>query len=185
MSITKEVKPKVEEPVVEEITSFDPWRPVLKSSPSLQTTEEQEVYIRKILEICCSDSAFAKKAYLALQYILTGTAPVAPVLSSLAPNTTVVLVPVTVVVTGTGFDVDSVVKSAGNAVVTTFVSDTELSFSPDVTLEGTQAITVENADLQVSAPVDFTVTAVLALRAPVEEEKKTPSTVEHKGQEKK
>jgi hypothetical protein len=183
MTPVKEAKPKLVEPDV--FTPFDPWIPVLKSSPSLQTTEEQEVYIRAILDLCCSDSLFAKKAYLALQYILTGTAPPAPVLSSLTPATTVVLVPVTVVVTGTGFDVDSVVKSAGNPVVTTFVSDVELSFSPDVTLEGVQAITVVNGDSQVSAPVDFTVTPVVALRAPTEKKDFTPSTVEHKGQEKK
>lgn len=164
MVTTKEVKPKVE--VVEEpvFTPFDPWTPILKNSPSLHTTPEQELYIREILEICCSDSAFAKKAYAALQYILTGAEPVPAVISSLNPSTAVISTPVSLVVTGTGFTATSVI-SFGGPVATTFVSDTELSASVTTpSAEGTIPVTVVT-DGMISNSVDFTVTAVTLLAA--------------------
>jgi len=170
MTPVKDVKPKLVEPDV--FTPFDPWNPVLKSSPSLQTTEEQELYIKEVLEICCSDSAFAKKAYLALQYILTGAAPVAPVLSSISPNTSVVDLPVSLTVTGTGFTSTSVIQFNG-PVVTTFVSDTSLTDEVTAPVaEGVVPVTVD-VDGTIVGPVDFTVTAVLALRAPVVEKKES------------
>ena len=162
----------------------DPFRPVLFDSPVLNTSSEQERYIREVLEICCSDSAFAKKAYLALQYILTTAPPVAPVLSSLTPSTTVIDTPVTVVVTGTGFLDGASVHVDGLAVPTTFVSDVELSFSPVVGAEGTQVVTVANPDLLVSESLDFTVTPVLR-SAPTPVEPKKDFTPIHHGQEKK
>jgi len=141
---------------------LDPFRPVLKAgTPSLRVTAEQDLYIREILDICCSDSASAKKAYAAIEYVLTNNTPgPVPALTSLTPATTVVAVPVPVVVAGTGFFVDSVVQVNGVAVPTTFVSDTELGFSPDVSVAGTLAVTVLNTDLQVSNSVNFDVTAV-------------------------
>jgi len=155
------IKPKQVE-VVEEFVPFDPWSPVLKNSPSLQTTEEQELYIREILEICCSDSAFAKKAYLALQHILTGAAPEPPVLSSISPNTSVVDLPVSLTVTGTGFTSTSVIQFNGPA-VTTFVSETSLT--AEVTApaaEGVVPVTVD-VDGTIVGPVDFTVTPVVGV----------------------
>jgi len=164
----------------------DPFHPVLLDSPVLHTSPEQERYIKDVLDICCSDSAFAKKAYAALQYILTAAPPVAPVLTSLTPSTTVIDVPVSVSVAGTDFVDGASVHVDGSMVPTTFVSETELSFSPVVVAEGTQVITVANPDLQVSESLNFTVTpiVVLTVKTPVEKKDFTPS-VEHKGQEKK
>jgi hypothetical protein len=189
---TKEVvKPKV----VTEVPLYqDPFRPVLFDSPVLQTSPEQEKYIREVLDICCSDSASAKKCYNALQYILTTAPPVAPVLSSLTPSTTVIDVPVSVSVAGTGFLDGASVHVDGSAVPTTFVSETELTFSPVVAAEGTQVVIVENPDLLVSESLDFTVTPVLRsaptdkkdlgpeLKKEYEIKDKTPI---HHGQEKK
>ena len=172
----------------------DPFRPVLLDSPVLHTSPEQERYIKDILDICCSDSAFAKKAYAALQYILTAAPALAPVLSGLTPNTTTVDVPVSVSVAGTGFVDSSVIKVDGSSVVTNFVSDVELTFSPIVANEGVQVITVVNPDLLSSESMDFTVTPVLRT---VEVKEKKPVVIskveevkpfihtEQKGQEKK
>lgn len=181
MTVKEKITPKVEEPVV---TPFDPWNPVLKSSPSLQTTEEQELYIKEILEICCSDSAFAKKAYVALQHILTGSAAEPAVVSSLTPSTSVVSLPVSLTVTGTGFSSTSVI-SFGGPVATTFVSDTSLT--AEVTAPGTAGVVSVNVDTDgvLSNSVDFTVTDIVLLNVPTSKKDFTPSTVEHKGQEKK
>jgi len=156
------IKPKQ---VVEEVTPFDPWTPVLKNSPSLQTTPEQELYIREILEICCSDSAFAKKCYVALQHILTGAPAEAPTVTGISPITAVVGTPVSLTVTGTGFTSTSVI-SFGGPVATTFVSETELT--AEVTapaVPGDVAVTVDTDGL-VSEPVTFTVTDIVLLNAP-------------------
>jgi len=177
------IKPKVEE-VVEEFVPFDPWQPVLKNSPSLHVTPEQDVYIKEILEICCSDSAFAKKAYVALQHILTGAPAIPASVTSLTPSTAVVSTPVSLVVTGTGFTAESVI-SFGGPVVTTFVSDTSLS--AEVTTPGTAGdvpVTVDG-----SAPVNFVVTDIVLLTAKddlnVKHKVENFNTPEHKGQEKK
>ena len=156
------IKPKVVEPV---FTPFDPWNPVLKNSPSLHVTPEQDVYIKEILEICCSDSAFAKKAYVALQHILTGASAVPPSVTSVSPATSVVDLPVSLTVTGTGFTSTSVIQFGG-PVVTVFVSETSLT--AEVTApaaEGVVPVTVD-VDGTIVGPVDFTVTPIVLLSAP-------------------
>jgi len=170
------VKSKVVEPVVEEFKPFDPWNPVLKAgTPSLQTTTEQESYIREILDICCSDSLFAKKAYLAIQYILTGAAPVAPVVSSLNPATAVIGDPsFDIHVIGTGFDATSVITFNGLDEPTLLVSETELSTGVNMSLwvaPATVPVAVRNGDL-VSEPVNFEFTAPVLLSVPSDESKK-------------
>jgi len=138
---------------------LDPFNPVLKSgTPSLHVTAEQDLYIKEILEICCSDSAFAKKAYKAISIILTTGVPgVAPVISTLVPTTTIVGESTLAVITGTGFFSDSVVQVNGLPVATTFVSDTELSFLPDVTVAASLAVSVLNVDGLSSNIVSFDV----------------------------
>jgi len=204
VTATKEVKPKVE--VVEEVTPFDPWSPVLKNSPSLQTTPEQELYIREILEICCSDSAFAKKAYLALQHILTGVPAEAPIVSSLNPASAVIGDPsFDIHVLGTGFDAGSVITFNGIDEPTLLVSETELTTGVNMSLwsaPATVPVAVKNGDL-VSESVNFEFTSPALLS--VKESKKDLgpeltkqkeeldvkhrvenfNTPEHKGQEKK
>lgn len=53
----------------------DVFRPVLLNSPSLLHTDEQDLYIKKVLEKCCSDSQFARKAYEAISFILSQVEP--------------------------------------------------------------------------------------------------------------
>ena len=162
---------------VEVVDKFDPWRPVLKNSPSLHTTEEQDVYIKEILDICSSDSAFAKKAYAALKYILSQEEEIPAVfaLTSVSPNTAHIDTPITLVATGTGFTAGCTIMFGGNT-VTTFVSETELSASVTTpSTPGTIPVTVTDINEAPSNSVDFTVTNPVTLLA----------DKVHKGQEKK
>ena len=172
------VKPKV----VEEVIPFDPWTPVLKNSPSLHTTEEQELYIREVLEICCSDSAFAKKCYSALQHILTGATPVAPSVTSLSPSTAVIGDPsFDLHVIGTGFDDSSVILFNGLDEPTLFISETELSTGVNMSLwaaPATVPVSVKNDDL-VSESINFEFTSPVILFSPTEK-----SVVEKKEEKK-
>jgi hypothetical protein len=128
-------------------------------------TPEQDHYIKEVLRVCCSDSAFAKKAYVALQFILSQeeVIPVAPVLTSLTPATALQAEAVTVVVAGTGFVDGAVVHVDGVASPAVFVSPIELNFSPDTATVLVQNITVVNPDLQVSNSLTFEVTAPVLL----------------------
>ena len=65
----------------------DPFNAVLLDSPSLEVTLEQQNIIKKVLELACSDSRFAQKAYDAIWHVLTvGNARV-PEITSLSPDT--------------------------------------------------------------------------------------------------
>jgi hypothetical protein len=138
---------------------LDPFNPVLKAgTPSLHVTAEQDLYIKEILEYACSDSAFAKKAYKAISIVLTTGVPgVAPVISTLVPTTTLVGESTLAVITGTGFFSDSEVLVDGLPVATTFVSDTEVSFLPDVSVGGSFPISVRNIDGLTSNVMTFDV----------------------------
>lgn len=109
--------------------AYDPFIPVLKSgTPSLHLTTEQDQYVRDILDISCSDSAFAKKAYKAIQLVLTAGQPAPSVVDSLAPPTAVIGdVAFDVHVHGTDFTEESVIVFNGIDEPTTFVSNTELT----------------------------------------------------------
>ena len=165
----------------------DPFRPVLFDSPALLVTPEQVQNIKEILDICCSDSRFAEKAYLALQATLNPEEVIPPVITSLSPSTTIVSAPVSLVITGTGFGPDSSASFGGVDAGASFVSDTSLT--AEVTapaVEGPVPVTVTSNGVT-SDPVDFTVTA-LALRAPNEVKDKknfTPPVIEKKEVEKK
>ena len=144
------------------LVARDPFIPVLKSgTPSLHVTPEQDQYVRDILEVCCADSAFAKKAHKALQLVLTAGAPVPPVVTSLSPNTAVIGdVTFDVHVLGTGFTEESVIVFNGIDEPTTFVSNTELTTGVNMPLWTAPAsvpVLVRNATVE-SNPVNFTFT---------------------------
>jgi hypothetical protein len=106
----------------------DPFSPVLFSSPALVVSEEQKRYAREVLEIACSDTQFADKAYRALVHILTVGNTVVPVVSSLTPGSATVGDPdFTLHVHGTGFTSLSSIVFNGGVEPTVYVSATELT----------------------------------------------------------
>jgi len=124
-----------------------------------------------ILDLCCSDSRFAEKAYAAILLVLAGGAdPLPPevilpnpIITSLVPNTaTVGGADFTLQVLGTGFTSTSVIYINGVAASpTTFVSETELSTPVDMGLvlnPVVAPITVVDGSVT-SAALDFTVVA--------------------------
>jgi len=144
----------------------DPFHPVLKSgSPTIQLTPEQDQYVKAILDICCSDSKFAQKAYAALFLVLTNGEEEAlpPVITSLVPDTLVTEAGlVTITVRGTGFTADSVIMHDALALITTMNSDVELSGIVESIgmAAGSVPITVNNLGV-VSNTMNFTWTAPL------------------------
>jgi hypothetical protein len=143
---------------------YDPFRPVLRNSPSLRVTDEQRMYMREILDICCSDSRFAQKAYDALtHYVLSQVpVPVAPVLTSLTPATAVVGATVPLQVHGTGFTPESQIVWDGTPIPSVFVSEVELSASVDLsttTVAATYSVSVLNAGGLTSNSLSFELTA--------------------------
>lgn len=85
--------------------------------------------------------------------------PVPPTLTALVPATSVVGVPVTVSVQGTGFTASSIIKADGNPLPTTFVSAVELTVSATPLTAGTAQITVTEGALTSNA-LPYVVTAV-------------------------
>lgn len=152
----------------------DPLNPYLKNSPAVHLTPEQDLYVHEILELCCSDSKFAEKAYLALGILFLGSQappPVPPTVTGLTPNTVVVGAEDFILsVVGTGFTADTLIYIRGVVAPTTLVSATEVTTAIDMALvlaPTVAPITVMNGDL-VSNPMDFTVTDVppIVLSAP-------------------
>jgi len=206
MPVTK-VNPKV---VVEEFVPFDPFHPVLKSgTPTYQATDEQKFYLKSILDLCCSDSKFADKAYDAIVYLLNQVeipeVDVAPVLTSITPNTSVIpAAAFTLSVTGTGFVAESQIRWNGGLVPTVYVSETEVTADVDLSAELVAAdysVSVENPVGLVSNALTFSLTAPVLLSTSVNKEGykgeksqlghelskqvEEHKSVEHKGQEKK
>jgi hypothetical protein len=150
----------------------DPLLPVLKAgTPPSLTTGEQRDYIWRILELCCSDSKFAEKAYDAILLVLAGGVdPVPPepelpnpVITSLVPSTaTVGGADFVLSVHGTGFTATSVIFiNSIAASPTTYVSATELTTPVDMGLvlnPVVAPITVVDGSVT-SASMDFTVVA--------------------------
>ena len=50
----------------------DPYNPVLREERPLDVSLEQKEYIQDILNVACSDSRFAQKAYAAIMRVLEG-----------------------------------------------------------------------------------------------------------------
>ena len=87
----------------------------------------------RILDVSCSDSRFAEKAYNAIQFVLTGGSVVTPVVTGLNPGSATLGDPsFTLHVMGTGFGVESQIVWNGSTEPTAFVSDTELTTGVDM-----------------------------------------------------
>lgn len=143
-----------------QLVHFDPFEPVLLDSPTLTITGEQDIYIKEILRLACSDSRFAEKAYNSIYRVLTGTPFVPAVITSIEPTTAIVGSPVALVVTGTGFTVSSVVVVAGIEQNTTYVSPTELQATfTSADTASVVPVHVEESGVA-SDPVDFTTTDI-------------------------
>ena len=113
----------------------DPFNAVLLSSPPLLVTDEQKMYIRKVLDKACSDSRFAEKAYIAITGILNGTISKPPVITSLTPNSAEIGdASFTLHVHGTDLKNTDVIVFAGQEEPTTFVSATELTTGVDMSV---------------------------------------------------
>jgi hypothetical protein len=154
---------------------YDPMLPRLSTYalPYIPTTEQLR-FLREILELTCSDSRFAEKAYAAILLLLAGgIEPLPPplpdpVIVSLVPSTAVVGDPDFILsVHGSGFTATSVIHINGVSAPTTFVSDTQLTTPVDMGLvlaPVVAPITVVDSSVT-SAPMDFTVTAPVLLSA--------------------
>lgn len=106
----------------------NPLQPVLLRSQILELSDEQEYYVRKVLDLCCSDTQFSNKAYLALQYILKGGSTTIPVITSLVPSEATLGTPsFTLQVNGSGFGTSTIIVWNGSPEPTVFVSETQLT----------------------------------------------------------
>jgi hypothetical protein len=82
-----------------------------------------------------------------------------PTLTSITPNTAAAADPaVTVTCTGTNYTSGSVIRVAGVAVPTSYISATSLTTPFDPTVAGTHTFTVKNPDGQETGSLAFTVT---------------------------
>lgn len=140
----------------------DPFRPVLTSSESLKVSEEQKAYIREVLEVCSSDTAFAQKAYDSIHLILTAGSTKIPTITQLTPNSAELGDPsFTLHVHGTNFTSGSKIIFAGVEEPTTFVSATEITTGVDMSVwlgPDVLPVHVQNADGVMSTPMMFTFT---------------------------
>lgn len=106
----------------------DPFSPTLLSSESLKVSLEQKSLIMDVLNVACSDSAFAKKAYAAVEYILVAGSVKPVKVTSLSPNNALLGDPsFTLRVIGSNFDRFTKIVFAGHDEPTTFVSPTEVT----------------------------------------------------------
>jgi hypothetical protein len=156
----------------------DPFSPVLLSSTALRVSPEQRNFIREILEIACSDSKFAEKAYRAIELVLTAGSVVPPVIVSLDPPSAVLGSPsFTLRVSGTGFTPGSVIMFNGSEEPTTFVSNLEVTTEVDMSTAGVAVavpVAVLNPDGVLSDPMNFTFLESAPEILSVVTEKKTP-----------
>jgi IPT/TIG domain len=153
----------------------DPFNAVMLASVPLVVTEEQKLYVRKVLDKACSDSRFAEKAYVAISHILSGQMSPPPVVTSLTPNSAEIGDPsFTLHVHGTGFKSGSVIVFNGGEEPTTYVSATELTTGVDMSTAAvpvTVPVSVLSSDGVMSDPMNFTFTDGTAARK-VEEKPK-------------
>lgn len=145
------------------VRARDPFTPQLLAVDSVPfaVSNEQKLYIKNILDIACSDSRFAEKAYIAITRVLTDGPIVPPKITSLAPNTVVIGAPsFDVHVLGTGFTPTSKIVFAGQSEPTTFVSDKELTtgVNMDVWLGPDSVPVIVDNDGVMSDPSMFTFT---------------------------
>lgn len=137
----------------------DPFNPILVSSESLNVSEEQRSFIRKILDDACSDSFYAIKAYAAIDLVLTKGSILTPEITSLSPATAVIGdEPFDIHVHGTGFVPGAKIIFNGYEEPTTFVSETELTTGINMPLWEAPvvvAVQVSNTEGVMSNPMMF------------------------------
>jgi hypothetical protein len=155
--------------VLIEPAAHNPFQPTLRESSVLAVSTEQDMYIRELLQIICSDTQFQIKGYNGIKYILTQVAPVVPTVTALNPSGAVVGDPnFTLVVTGTGFDAASIISWKGMSAVTQYVSATQLSAAIDISLELAAAeipVAVQSGTGVLSNSVMFSLTAPALMTA--------------------
>lgn len=178
MAIVKEVKKNKVSEVNRRRKSLylDPLEPVLLTeTPPVVLTSEQQFYLKEILDLCCSDSKSAEKAYLAISKVLSPTETPAeePVLTSIEPSGAVIGSPsFDIHVMGTGFTPASIIMFNGLPEPTTFVSETELTTGINMPLWTAPATVPVGVDG--SETVDFTFsTAARSIELKEEERKST------------
>jgi hypothetical protein len=144
----------------------DPMSATLLTSEPLVLSTEQQNYIKEILDICCSDSKFAEKAYLAIWKVLTSGSVVPPVAVSLSPDSAALGSPsFTLHVIGTGFTPTSQIIWNGSAEPTVFVSATELTTEVDMSTAAVAIpipVAVLNSDGVQSDVITFTLTEAVS-----------------------
>ena len=147
--------PEAFKPVMRSVFS-----PLLLDSEPLEVSEEQKMYIRKVLTTTSSDQQFADKAYLAIEKILTGGSVKPPVIDSLSPSSAVIGEPYfDMHVIGSEFTPESKIVFNGFEEPTTFNSPTDISTGINMPLWLAPAVVpvfVSNANGAASAPKDFT-----------------------------
>lgn len=113
----------------------DPFSPILFNSPALTVTMEQLDVIREVLDVACSDSRFAEKAYTAILLTLTKGITIPPAIASLTPSSAEIGDPNFLLhVHGTGFKNTDTIVFAGVDEPTTFVGPTELTTGVDMSV---------------------------------------------------
>ncbi len=136
----------------------DAFNPTLIGSPAVPVTLEQMEYVRQVLDVACSDSRFADKAFFAIVKILKGNEVEPPALTSLSPaEVQIGAEPFDIHVMGSGFTPTSTILFNGFVEPTTFVSEGELMTGVDMTVWLTPAVVpvaVVNGDIQ-SDPLYF------------------------------
>jgi hypothetical protein len=158
---------------------IDPFHPALRAGTvSFTPTDQQRWYLREVLDICCSDSRFAEKAYdailLNLLGAVAGSLPAS--ITSLVPSSAEIGDPsFTLHVHGTGFSTGSIINFAGQDEPTTYISNTHVTTgvnmavwhgadvlpvyikNPDSTVSNTQmftfAVTVPGAMKKLVTPI--------------------------------
>jgi len=108
----------------------DVYRPVFlaEDSESVMLSLEKQTRVKEILDVACSDSRFAQKAYDAIQFILIAEPTVPPQIESLSPNSAVLgSENFTLTVRGSGFSDGARIVWNGSYEPTTRVNDTELN----------------------------------------------------------
>ena len=154
----------------------DTFSPTLYSSEVLEVSPEQTEYLRRVLQVACSDSRFVEKAIAAFNHILTGGSVIPPTVTSLVPAAVVLGSPsFDVHVKGTGFTADSIIVFNGFDEPTTFVSATDVSTGVNMPLwlaPATVPIGVRNLDGSVSNMMTFSFTEAGTQSRKLTEERK-------------
>jgi hypothetical protein len=151
-------------PTPARVVYADPFSAKLVSplSVPLAVSEEQKIYVKKILDKCASDTQFAEKAYRAIELVLTGGYIKVPTLSSLTPSSAEIGDPnFTVHIHGTNFTNKSKIIFNGYEEPTTYVSANEVSTGVNMSVWAAPAVVpvgVQTDDGVMSNTMNFTFT---------------------------